>query len=226
MHGTLNNNRMEPADQETAPVAESRGQRTTRFEREVLLHVDRVYCAALCLAGDQAEASELVQETFARAYAAFGQMPPDTDMTAGLYRILISTHASSRRNRREPPPPARGTRSRAGRPGRSGVSPAEISAVLRLPGPVVKDALQQLQPDSRLVVYLASVEGLACREIADIMTVPVETVARRLHHGRRQLRELLRDHAATRPDHDGAGAAEMGLTGSGVLRRDCRSSPS
>jgi RNA polymerase sigma-70 factor, ECF subfamily len=226
MPGTLNSSRIKPAGQETAPVTDSWGQRTTRFEREVLPHLDRVYCAALCLAEDQAEAGELVQETFARAYAEFCPTSPGSNVTAWLYRILVSTHARSRRKRREPPPPARGTRSRAGRPGRSGVSPAQISAVLRLPGPVVRDALRQLQPDSRLVVYLADVEGLACREIAGIMTVPVETVARRLHHGRRQLRELLRDHAATRPDHDGAGAAEMCLTGSGVLRRDCRSSPS
>jgi hypothetical protein len=125
MPGTLNSSRMEPADQEAAPVTDSQRQRAARFEREVLPHLDRVYCAALCLAGDQAEASELVQETFARAYAAFGQMPPETDMTARLYRILISTHVGSRRNRREPwPAPALGTRSRAGPADREGASPA------------------------------------------------------------------------------------------------------
>jgi RNA polymerase sigma-70 factor (ECF subfamily) len=193
MHDTLNSSRILPTDQEAAPVTDSQGQRATRFERVALPHLDRVYCAALCLAGDQAQAGELVQETFACAYAAFGQMPPETEMTARLYRILISTHASSRRNRREPgPAPTRGTRSRAGPADREGVSPAEISTVQRLPGPVVKGALRQLQPDFRLVVYLADVEGLACREIAGIMTVPVGTVIRRLHRGRRQLRELLR----------------------------------
>jgi RNA polymerase sigma-70 factor (ECF subfamily) len=193
MHGTLNSSRIQSTDQEAAPVMDSQGQRAARFEREVLPHLDRVYCAALCLADDQAQTGELVQETFARAYAAFGQMPPETDMTARLYRILISTHASSRRNRREPgPAPARGTRSHAGPADREGVSPAEVSAVLRLPGPVVKGALRQLQPDFRLVVYLADVENLACREIAGILTVPVGTVIWRLHRGRRQLRELLR----------------------------------
>src|SRR5262249_26964142 len=146
MHGTLNSSRIQLTDQEAAPVMDSQGQRAARFEREVLPHLDRVYCAVLCLADDQAQAGELVQETFARAYAALGQMPPETDMTARLYRILISTQASSHRNRLEPrPAPARGTRSRAGPADREGVSPAEISTVLRLPGPVVKGALQQLQ---------------------------------------------------------------------------------
>ena len=166
---------------------------TSRFEREVLPHVDRVVCAALYLTGDRAEAGELVQETFATAYAAFGQLASGTNVTAWLYRILIGTVASSRVKQREPQP---------AQPNRSGVSPAEIRAVMRLPGPVIRGALQQLQPNSRLVVYLADVEGLACREIADITGASIETVRRRRHTGRRQLAELLRDYAAARRNHN------------------------
>jgi RNA polymerase sigma-70 factor, ECF subfamily len=204
MPGILNNSRMQSADQEIEPVTDSPGQWAARFEREVLAHLDRVYGAALCMADDQVEADALVQETCASAYAEFGQVEPGTKVTAWLYRILISTIASSRRGQHRPQPaPARDSRDRqqprADPPARTWVSPAEIRAVMRLPGTAVKGALQQLHPDSRIVVYLAEVEGLACREISDITKAPIETVTWLRHCGRRQLREFLRDCAATRP---------------------------
>ena len=164
----------------------------------MLPHLDRVNWRGAVLAEDRAETGELVQETFARAYAAFGPTPPSTNVKAWLFRILVSAAAGSGPGQGAAaggigsgPPPPRGL------PARDGVSPAEIRAVLRLPGPVVMRALRQLPPDFQLVVYLADVEGLACREIADVMAAPVETVRRRLRCGRCQLRELLRDHAAT-----------------------------
>jgi RNA polymerase sigma-70 factor (ECF subfamily) len=201
MPGTLNSGKMQPVNQETTPATDSRGQKEARFEREVLPHLDRVYCAALCLVDDQAEAGELVQETFARAYAEFGPTSPGRNVTAWLYRFLLGSAADS--------VPGQGAAAdgigsrpsaRAWPCTRSGVSPAEIRAVMRLPGPVVKGALRQLPRDSRLAVYLAYVEGLACREIAEVTEAPIETVTRWLRCGRRQLRWLLRDHAARSPD--------------------------
>ena len=180
---------MQPADPETAAATDSRGQKEARFEREVLPHLDRVYCAALCLVDDQAEAGELVQETFARAYAEFGPRSPGRKVTAWLYRILLGSADGI----------GSGPSARAWLCTRSAVSPADIRAVMRLPGPVVKGALRQLPQDSRLAVYLAYVEGLACREIAEITGAPIETVTRGLRCGRRQLRWLLRDHAARKP---------------------------
>jgi RNA polymerase sigma-70 factor (ECF subfamily) len=192
---------MQPADQETAAATDSRGQKEARFEREVLPHLDRVYCAALCLAEDQAEAGELVQETFARAYAEFGPTSPGSNVTAWLYRILFGSAAG-----RGPGQGAAADGMGSGPPARTrlcarrGVSPADIMALMRLPGPVVKGALRQLPQDSRLAVYLAYVEGLACREIAEVTGAPIETVTRQLRCGRRQLRWLLRDHATLESD--------------------------
>ena len=62
----------------------------------------------------------------------------------------------------------------------------------------MKDALQELKEDFRMVVYLADVEGFAYQEIADIMETPIGTVMSRLHRGRRLLRDKLRDYAAER----------------------------
>jgi len=186
------------------PVTDGPTQRAARFERDVLPHLDRVYHAARCLAAGQAAAEDLAGQTFALACAAFGQVEPGSNVTAWLYRILISTFtASSPYQLREPQPaPADGpghdllahTRSHmCGRP-----TPAQIKAVKRLPGSNVNKALQELPLDMRVVVYLADVEGLTCREIAGIVTAPAKTVAARLHRGHRQLWELLGDYATVR----------------------------
>jgi len=175
-----------------------------RFERAVLPHLNQVYRAALCLAGDQASAEDLVLETFTTAAAAFGQIQPAGGVAEWLYRHLITAFASSSHLQQvsaSQPLPARGAGDRqlprGGHPGRRGPMPADITAVVRLPGADVKRTLLELPQELRIVVYLADVEELGCQEIATIMAVPPEAVTSRLRHGRRQLGQLLLDHAAT-----------------------------
>ena len=186
------------------PVTDGPTQRAGRFERDVLPHLDRVYHAARCLAAGQAAAEDLAAETFARACAAFGQVEPGSNVTAWLYRILISTFTASSANQLREPQPATADAARnqpqahASSRMRSRLTPAQIKAVKRLPGSNVNKALQELPPDLRVVVYLADVEGLTCREIAGIVTAPAETVAARLHRGHRQLWEHLGDYAVVR----------------------------
>jgi RNA polymerase sigma-70 factor, ECF subfamily len=187
------------------PATDSSEQGAVRFERAVLPHLNRVYRAALCLTGDQASAEDLVLETFATAAAAYGQIQPDGGVAAWLYRHLITAFASSSRLPQlsaSQPLPACGARDpqlpRGRSPGRGWPALAEITALARLPGADVKRTLLELPQELRIVVYLADVEDLACREIATIMAVPPEAVTSRLRHGRRQLGQLLLDHAATR----------------------------
>jgi RNA polymerase sigma-70 factor, ECF subfamily len=82
-------------------------------------------------------------------------------------------------------------------PSHSGLTSAESVALQRLPDPDIQHALHRLPEDFRIAVYLADVEGYAYKEIADITGAPVGTVTSRLHRGRRLLRELLQDYAAT-----------------------------
>ncbi len=185
-------------------VREAPGQRAARFERDALPYLEQLYPVALRLTRNRADAEDLVQETFTRAYASFGQFQPGTNLKAWLYRILTNTFLSSYRKRqREPQTAASGEiqdwqLARAGSHPSSGLRPAETEVLEHLPDPRVKHALRELPEDFRTVVYLADIEGYAYREIADLMRTPIGTVMSRLHRGRRQLRDLLGDYAATR----------------------------
>jgi RNA polymerase sigma-70 factor (ECF subfamily) len=180
-----------------ADPAETPWQRTARFERDALPYLGQMYQAALRMTCHRADAEDLVQETFTRAYACFGQFEPGTNLRAWLYRILTNTFLSSCRKRQREPQPVPvgeiGDRqlARAASYPSSALMSAEAEVLEHLTDYRVLRALRQLPGASRTVVYLADVEGYAYREIADLMGTPIGTVMSRLHRGRRQLRELL-----------------------------------
>src|SRR5687768_9715838 len=91
------------ADGSRAEVAETRAQRDARFERDALPFLDQLYPAALRMTRNPADAEDLVQETFVKAYGSFHQFRPGTNLKAWLYRILTNTFINTyRKKQREP----------------------------------------------------------------------------------------------------------------------------
>jgi RNA polymerase sigma-70 factor (ECF subfamily) len=186
------------------PATETVEQRAQRFERDAMPYLDQLYGAALRMTRNPADAEDLVQETFAKAFAAFHQYRDGTNLKAWLYRILTNTFINTYRKKQREPQQAMSEDvedwqlARAAEHTSSGLRSAEAEALDRLPDSDVKTALGELSDDFRLAVYLADVEGFAYKEIAEIMDTPIGTVMSRLHRGRKQLRSLLEDYAVER----------------------------
>ena len=180
---------------------ETEAQRARRFECEALPYLDQLYGAAMRLTRNPHDAEDLVQETYAKAFAHFHQYQEGTNLKAWLYRILNNTFISNYRKAQRRPKEAHSSEVEdwqefeAASHTSSGLASAEAQALDNLPDYEIREALAQLPEDRRLAVYLADIEGFSYQEIAEIMDSPVGTVMSRLHRGRRQLRDLLADYA-------------------------------
>ena len=160
-----------------------------RFEQDALPLLDQLYGGALRMTRNPADAEDLVQETYVKAFQAFERFKPGTNLKAWLYRIMTNTYINSYRKAQRQPsqlPTEEITDyqllSHASHDS-SGLESAEVEALKLLPDSQITEALNQLSEDYRMVVYYSDVEGLPYKEIAEIMDTPLGTVMSRLHRG-------------------------------------------
>ena len=172
-----------------------------RFTRDAMPYLDQLYGAAMKMTRNPQDAQDLVQETFMKAFAAFGSFAEGTNLKAWLYRIMTNAYINTYRKKQREPYlgvveeledwQLGGAESTTAMASRS----AEAEALDRTPATVVTDALNDLAEEFRMVVYLADVEGFSYQEIADIIERPIGTVMSRLHRGRAKLRSVLGEYA-------------------------------
>ncbi len=174
------------------------------FETEALSHLDKLYAAALRMTRNPADAEDVVQEAYAKAFSAQNTFTPGTNLKAWLYRILTNTYINSYRKAARSPKMSSGAEvedwhlARAASHDSSGLRSAEMEALDQTPDAAVSDAMAGLPENFRMVVYLVDVEGFSYKEAAEIMGTPIGTVMSRLNRGRALLREALAGYAAER----------------------------
>ncbi len=181
----------------TTPAEETAGPASTvEFDEQIRPFLEQLYPTALRMTRNPADAEDLVQETLTKAYTAYHQFTPGTNLRAWLHRILANTFINSYRKTKRQPAITPGADPHqdwqvghdplAG-PARS----AEAEALDKMTDSAVLAALRDLPDDFKTTIWLADVEGYPYREVADMMGTPIGTVMSRLHRGRGKLRQQL-----------------------------------
>lgn len=195
------------AEQPAAATAQPSGD----FEELALPLLDQLYGGALKMTRNPQDAEDLVQETYLKGFQNFAKFTPGTNLKAWLYRIMTNTYINGYRKKQRQPVHTSADELTDGQLYTSsghdptGLVSAEVEALAMMPDTTIAAALNDLSEDYRRVVYYSDVVGLAYKEIAEVLEIPLGTVMSRLNRGRKKLREALKEVAA---EHGIAAAQE------------------
>ena len=169
------------------------------FAEQAMPFMDQLYSHALRMTRNPADAEDLVQETYLKAYRGFGGFQEGTNLRAWLFRILTNAYINTyRKKQRRPDETDLGDvedmfmyRRLGGAESAVLGRSAEEELFEHLTEGEIKDAIEALPEQYRDAVLLADVDGFAYKEIAEILDVPIGTVMSRLHRGRKRLQQQL-----------------------------------
>jgi RNA polymerase sigma-70 factor, ECF subfamily len=185
------------------------------FTAQAMEYMPSLYSAALRMTRNAADAEDLVQETYLRAYRGFESFEQGTNLKAWLYRILTNTFINRYRAAQRRPDETDLDevedfylyRRLGGLEGARASRSAEDELLDVLTESEVREAVEYLPEQFRLAVLLADVEGFSYKEIAEILDIPIGTVMSRLHRGRKLLQKWLWDFAVENGLATGTGPA-------------------
>jgi RNA polymerase sigma-70 factor (ECF subfamily) len=187
-----------------------------RFTELAMPFMDSLYAGAMRMTRNAADAEDLVQETYLRAFRGFHGFEEGTNLKAWLYRILTNTFINRYRQQKRRPEESDiddvedfYLYRRLGGLEEARISKSAEDTMLELfTDDEVKEALESLPETFRMAVLLADVEGFAYKEIAEILDIPIGTVMSRLHRGRKALQKRLYEFAVERGLIDRSDEAE------------------
>jgi RNA polymerase sigma-70 factor (ECF subfamily) len=193
-----------PSAMKERSAGDRRPEERVEFETAAMPHLDALYNTALRLARNAQDAEDLVQETFLKAYRAYAQFTPGTNLKAWLFRILKNTFINEYRRRQAAPRETdfaaveEAFESEIAPEAEGRIKNPEEEALEKAFDENVQRALDALPPDYRMAVLLADIEGFSYREVAEILEIPIGTVMSRLYRGRRLLEETMLRYARSR----------------------------
>jgi RNA polymerase sigma-70 factor (ECF subfamily) len=177
------------------PASSDQGRpaRTAEFEAEALASVDSLYRTALRLTRAPADAEDLVQETYLKAFRAAESFRAGTNLRAWLFTILHNTARNRARDRaRDAVTVDSELIEQASDGAHEGAHETPESLLLRETlAPELQAAIDELPEAFRQAVWLRDVEEFSYAEIADMLNIPAGTVMSRISRGRRMLFDRL-----------------------------------
>ena len=176
------------------------------FERDALQYSRQLFSAAMRMARNAADAEDLVQETYLKAYRAYHTFEEGTNLKAWLYRILTNTYINKyRKDTRRPNEVDLGDvedlylyRRIGSEESAEAARTTEDRVLDGLVESEIKEAVEELPESFRMPVLLADLEGFSYKEIAEILDIPIGTVMSRLHRGRKAMQKRLWEFASKR----------------------------
>ena len=174
--------------------------------KEAMQHAPQLFSTALRMTRNRADAEDLVQETFVKAWRSFATFQEGTNLRAWLFRIMTNTFINKYNAQQRRPQETELDEveelflfRRIGAFDQSKMNQSAEDQLLEFfTDDEVKNAIEELPEMFRLPVLLSDVDGFSYKEIAEMLDVPIGTVMSRLHRGRKMMQKLLYTYAKDR----------------------------